>query len=77
LPESQAPLGAILAQSMRLRQGITVALARDIIWTLSSRENCRMLVAERGWSPAQDEKWIGDLLIRSLLIDEPAPVRRR
>jgi AcrR family transcriptional regulator len=75
--EAQAPLGAILARSKRLRPGITAAVARDVIWTLSGRENYRMLVAERGWSPAQYEKWLGDLLVRSLLTDEPSPVRRR
>ena len=75
--EAQAPVGAILAKSKRLRPGITVATARDVIWTLSGRETYRMLVTERSWHLAQYEKWLGDLLVRSLLTDASSPGRRR
>jgi AcrR family transcriptional regulator len=75
--QAQALLGEILAKSKRLRPGITVAMARDVIWTLSGRETYRMLVTERGWSLAQYENWLGDLLVRSLLTDASLKARRR
>jgi TetR/AcrR family transcriptional regulator, regulator of cefoperazone and chloramphenicol sensitivity len=41
--------------------------ALDILWTLTAREQYRLLVVERGWSPDSYEAWLGDLLIRELL----------
>lgn len=69
--EAQAPVVEVLIAAKRLRPEATASLARDVLWTLSGRENYRMLVVERGWSPAQYERWLGELLVRALLIDVP------
>lgn len=50
-----------------LAKGITVQKARDILWTLTGRDMYRMLVIEREWSSDQYEKWLADILIKSLL----------
>ena len=56
-----------LAAGKALRAGISVAMARDILWTLTGREPYRLLVVEKKWSSNRYEKWLGDLLIGALL----------
>lgn len=41
--------------------------ARDILWALTGRDLYRMLVIERGWSSDEYEKWLAELLVKSLL----------
>jgi AcrR family transcriptional regulator len=41
--------------------------ARDILWSLTSRELYSMLVRHRKWPPQEYEKWLGDVLVSSLL----------
>ncbi len=50
-----------------LAKGLTLQKARDILWTLTGRDLYRMFVIERGWTSDDYEKWLGDLLIKSLL----------
>lgn len=50
-----------------LAKGITLQNARDILWTLTSRELYRMMVMQRGWSSDEYEKWLAELLAKSLL----------
>jgi AcrR family transcriptional regulator len=40
--------------------------AVDIAWALSSPEMYRLLVLERGWSPAAFERWLADALVSQL-----------
>jgi AcrR family transcriptional regulator len=56
-----------LAAGKALRAGISVAMARDILWALTGREPYRLLVVEKKWSSDRYEKWLGDLLIGALL----------
>lgn len=42
--------------------------ARDILWAFTGRDMYRMFVVERQWSSDQYEKWLKELLIKSLLI---------
>jgi len=74
--DRQAPLGEALAASGRLRRGVSMEAARDMIWTLTGRESFRMLVVERGWTPARFETWLGDTLIATVL-EEPRPTSRK
>jgi len=38
--------------------------ARNILWSLSSRDMYRMMVIERKWSPEKYEKWPANILIK-------------
>ncbi|MGA8163870.1 MAG: helix-turn-helix domain-containing protein [Waddliaceae bacterium] len=46
---------------------LTLQRSRDILWTLTGRDIYRMFVIERGWSSDDYEKWLAELLIKSLL----------
>jgi AcrR family transcriptional regulator len=65
--ESQKPIAVFLKQAGALKSGIQVSTARDIIWSLSSREMYRMLVRERGWSSQAYEDWLAKTLGSSVL----------
>ncbi|MDD7931012.1 TetR/AcrR family transcriptional regulator [Actinomycetospora straminea] len=47
-----------LAERFGLREGVTVAEARDVLWTLLAPETAHRLVDLCGWSPARWEAWI-------------------
>lgn len=46
---------------------LTLQKARDILWSLTGRDLYRMLVIERAWSSDEYEKWLGKVLVESLL----------
>jgi len=50
-----------------LRPSITVEEATDLLWTLGSSEQYRMLVLERGWTPEMFEAWLAQTLQQQLL----------
>jgi AcrR family transcriptional regulator len=56
-----------LAELGALTPGLTREHARDVVWTLISPEVHRLLVLERGWTPAMYEQWLGDALGAALL----------
>lgn len=41
--------------------------ARDVLWSLTTRELYRNLVVTRGWSADRYEKWLGNLLVATLV----------
>lgn len=51
-----------------LIKGLTIQKARDILWSLTGRDIYRMLVIERSWSSDEYEKWLGKVLVESLLV---------
>lgn len=65
--EAQKHLVEFLKDSGRLRKNLTLATARDVLWTLTGRELYRMLVRERGWSSQAYETWLADTLAAALL----------
>jgi AcrR family transcriptional regulator len=65
--ERQAGLVKLLEEKRALHPGLSPSEARDILWTLTSYDIHRRLVAERKWSPDHYEKWLGDTLIATLL----------
>jgi AcrR family transcriptional regulator len=71
--ERQAGVVDAIVEAGRLKQGLTAEDARAILWSLTCRELYRLLVQERGWRPAQYERWLGEQLELALL----APRRRR
>jgi len=48
------------------RTGINLQEARDVMWTLTSRETFRMLVTERRWTAERYEAWLGQTLVEAL-----------
>lgn len=57
----------MLFDDRHLKDHLTFAEARDILWVFTGRDLYRMLVVERGWTSDEYEKWIGESLIRELL----------
>ena len=64
--ERQEGVVQVLDQKGALRTGLTVSMARDILWTLTSYDIYRRLVVERRWTADQYERWLGDTLIATL-----------
>ena len=56
-----------LADKHALRPELTVDRATDIVSCLVSIEVYQLFTAERGWTPAQWERWIKDTLIATIL----------
>jgi AcrR family transcriptional regulator len=65
--EDNREVAESLAAKQGLGPGVTVGHAADLLWTLGSADVYRMLVAERGWSPDEYERWLASSLIHSLL----------
>jgi AcrR family transcriptional regulator len=56
-----------LADKGALRPGLDVTHATDILWTLNHPDVWRLLVRERGWTPAEYEQWFADTACAQLL----------
>jgi TetR/AcrR family transcriptional regulator of autoinduction and epiphytic fitness len=65
--KDQTRVARSLRRSGRLRTGMSVKRASDIIWTLASERTYLALVHDRGWSGAQYETWLTDQLVSALL----------
>ena len=70
--EGQGRFVDMLARRGRLRQGLSVDDARDVLWTLCSLAVHDLLVVERGWTSGQFQAWLTAALTRELLPDTPA-----
>jgi AcrR family transcriptional regulator len=51
----------------RLRQGLSIEMAADILWSMNSPEYYLLLVGERRWTAAQFETWLAQSWVRLLL----------
>ena len=65
--EAQKNIITFVKQAGRLRKALSETQARDILWTLTSREVYRMLVCERGWNSQAYENWLAETLAAALL----------
>jgi AcrR family transcriptional regulator len=65
--EMQQHLIEGLAAANALRDGLSVQQARDILWSLTSRDLYRMLVRERDWTPQAYEDWLRKTLLETLV----------
>jgi hypothetical protein len=68
--EAQKKIITFVKQAGRLRKGLSESQARDVLWTLTSREVYRMLVRERGWSSQAYENWVAEILVAALLEED-------
>jgi AcrR family transcriptional regulator len=59
-----------LMHEKAVAKGLNLSEARDILWTLTGRDMYRMLVVERKWTSDEYEKWLAQLLIKTLLNEE-------
>lgn len=66
--DGQKELIASIARSNGLRPGIDEQKARDILWSLTSRDLYRMLVRDRGWTPQAYEDWLARTLAESMTV---------
>jgi len=57
----------LLVQEKALIKDMSIQKARDVLWAFTGRDFYRMLVLERGWSSDEYEKWLGDVLVHTLL----------
>ena len=73
--DNQRTIVAALAKNARLRDGLDVDRAADILWTLNHPDTWLLLVAERGWAPEEWERWFAATVAEQLLA--PAPPKRR
>lgn len=65
--EIQTSLVDGLIKAKLLRAGLSRDEARDILWSLTSRDLFRMFVRERRWTPEGFEDWLKATLHRSLV----------
>jgi AcrR family transcriptional regulator len=59
-----------LAAGKALRRGLDVTRATDILWTLNHPSQWQLLVVQRGWTPAEYERWFADTACAQLLRTE-------
>jgi hypothetical protein len=64
--ENQLEVVKALHRRKALRKGLGVKRAADILWTLN-HPRTYLLFLERGWTPEQYERWLGDITIAELL----------
>lgn len=57
----------IFEKEKSLAKGLSLSKARDILWAFTGRDMYRMFVIEQGWSSDDYEKWLGQLLVKTLL----------
>ena len=56
-----------LHQRDELAPGLDVDRAADILWTINHPNTWQLLVAERGWTPEEYERWAGETARAQLL----------
>jgi AcrR family transcriptional regulator len=56
-----------LAAAGALRAGLDVRRATDVLWTLNHPNVWQLLVGERGWTPAEYERWLAEIARSQLL----------
>ena len=65
--ERQGETVKTMMKEKSLDKGLSLEKARDIFWALTGRDMYRLLVVERGWKPDEYERWLAQLLVKSLL----------
>ena len=65
--ENQTMMAESLAAKGALRDGLDVADAAEIFWTLNHPSVYYLLVYERGWSEERYERWLADAFVHQLL----------
>ena len=65
--ENQGGIVSSLAEQGTLRRDLDAARATDILWTINHPDIWQLLVAERGWTPEEYERWTFELARDQLL----------
>lgn len=65
--DDQRRVARALAGKDALRPGLSERHAADILWVLANPHTYRALVGERGWTTADYQRWLADLLAGVLL----------
>jgi AcrR family transcriptional regulator len=73
--ENQRAIVRSLRRKHALKPGLGVTRATDIVWALNQPGLYRLLVRDRGWSPARYEEWLGETFCSQVL--DPAQQRAR
>ncbi len=56
-----------IAMEKSLIKGLSLSKARDILWAFTGRDMYRLFVVEQGWTSNAYEKWLAQMLIKTLL----------
>lgn len=67
--QGQRPLVQSWHANGVLKPNVTVAMAADVLWTLTGPDVFRLLVAESGWSPRRYAIWLQETLRTILFRD--------
>jgi hypothetical protein len=65
--DNQRVIVESLAAKQALRTDLDVDRATDILWTLNHPDLWQLLVLQRGWKPAEYERWFADTACAQLL----------
>jgi AcrR family transcriptional regulator len=65
--QTQTRLARRLHRRKQLRSGMAAREAADLVWTLASERTYLALVRDRGWTPAEYERWVAEQLEAALL----------
>lgn len=65
--EAQKVMIQYLVQTRRLKPGLTPQRARDILWSLTSRDLYRLFVRDRRWPAQEYEDWLANTLVETLI----------
>jgi AcrR family transcriptional regulator len=66
--DNQRAIVKALHARKALRPGLGVARAADVLWTLNHPDLWLLLVGERGWTPAEWERWFAEIARSQLLV---------
>ncbi|HEY7259315.1 MAG TPA: TetR family transcriptional regulator [Gaiellales bacterium] len=64
---NQSTIVERLAERDELRRGLDAERAADVLWTINHPNTWQLLVAERGWTPEEYERWAGETARAQLL----------
>lgn len=64
---NQLAIAESLAAKGALRDGLDAPRAADLLWTINHPHTWHLLVAERGWTPDEYERWAADASRTQLL----------
>jgi AcrR family transcriptional regulator len=56
-----------------LRPGVSAELAADLLWAMASPDVYRSFLVVRGWNPRRYERWLTEVLERTVLVDPGQP----
>jgi AcrR family transcriptional regulator len=65
--DNQRVIVESLAAKQALRSDLDVDRATDILWTLNHPDVWQLLALQRGWTPAEYERWFADTACAQLL----------